>query len=77
MTWIVTGLYFCASAGAERERRTGQVTFRRGAYWTRAIIFIVAGILSPLSNFALICGDNILSAAILHGAREADAPYLI
>jgi hypothetical protein len=59
MTWIVARLYFCSSTAAERERGIGQVTFRRGTDWTRAIICIVAGILSPSSNFALICGDNI------------------
>jgi L-rhamnose-H+ transport protein len=77
------GLWLCAIAGLHRERNlpdaaeTGAKTFRRGSYWAGIAICLLSGLLSPLFNFALICGEPVLAAAKTHGARPADAPNLI
>ncbi len=73
----LAGIYFCAVAGAERERRAGKAEFRHGSYLAGAIICILSGILSPLFNFALIYGEDLISAATARGARAVDAPNLI
>jgi L-rhamnose-H+ transport protein len=80
----LVGIVFCTLAGAHRERQLDQApvdsevrVFRRGSYWTGTIICILSGLLSPLFNFALICGGDVISSATAHGARTVDAPNLI
>lgn len=71
------GLWLCTAAGLERERIVGEKGFRRGAFWTGVVICVIAGVLSPLFNFALIYGDPVVRAAAAHGAVDFNAPNLI
>jgi L-rhamnose-H+ transport protein len=78
------GFWFCALAGLHRERRLNCCQpnpeirrYRRGSYWVGVVICILSGLLSPLFNFALICGEPLIQAATHHGARQVDAPNLI
>ncbi|MGH8103255.1 MAG: L-rhamnose/proton symporter RhaT [bacterium] len=78
------GLWFCALAGFHRERQLNDRKpnpkirrFRRGSYRAGVVICIFSGLLSPLFNFALICGEPLIQAATNHGARQVDAPNLI
>lgn len=80
----VGGMALCTSAGALRERQLDEAQsgtrgkiFRRGSYWTGIVICVLSGLLSPLFNFALICGEDVVSSATTHGARIVDAPNLI
>jgi L-rhamnose-H+ transport protein len=74
------GLVFCTIAGIHRERRmktTAARAFRRGSYRAGVLICLLSGALSPLFNFALICGEPLMRMARQYGASELYAPNLI
>jgi L-rhamnose-H+ transport protein len=72
------GLYFSTSAGRERERTAAEsAKAKGGSFWSGALVCIASGVLSPMFNFALICGDPLIRAAAAKGAGEADAPNLV
>jgi L-rhamnose-H+ transport protein len=71
------GLVFCSVAGYRRERESKHLEFRRGSYWSGVAICVLSGLLSPLFNFALICGAPLVRAAEAVGARAADGPNVV
>lgn len=78
------GLLLCALAGLHRERQLPPAVseapvrpFRRGSYWAGIAICVLSGVLSPLFNFALIRGEDLMRTAVAHGARAVDSPNLI
>jgi L-rhamnose-H+ transport protein len=71
------GLILCSVAGYRRERVSQHLDFRRGSYWSGVAICILSGLLSPLFNFALICGAPLVRAAERVGARAVDGPNLV
>ena len=75
------GILLCTYAGLLRERRMAadpkSAGFRRGSFRAGIAICIASGLLSPLFNFALICGGDVIAAARAGGALPADAPNLI
>jgi L-rhamnose-H+ transport protein len=74
----LVGLLLCTVAGVYRERGlSAGAAFRHGSYIAGVIVCIASGVLSPLFNFALICGDPVMLAATSHGATPAYAPNLI
>jgi L-rhamnose-H+ transport protein len=68
----LAGLVLCMLAGNERERNS-----RKGSYWAGISICVMAGLLSPLANFALIRGEPLMAAAAKLGAAPVNAPNII
>jgi L-rhamnose-H+ transport protein len=77
VSMTIAGLLLCSAAGYIRERTGHDLYFRRGSYWSGVVICILSGLLSPLFNFALICGAPLVRAAEALGARAADGPNLV
>lgn len=68
----VLGIICCARAGAGREETAGRSGYRAGM-----ALCILSGLLSPMFNFALTFGGDLIAAAKSHGAQEADAANVI
>jgi L-rhamnose-H+ transport protein len=74
----LVGLLLCTVAGIYRERGlSGGAAFRHGSYIAGVIVCVASGVLSPLFNFALICGDPVMLTATSHGTTPTYAPNLI
>lgn len=73
----LTGLLFCTAAGYRRERAAQPLAFRRGSYAAGIAICIASGVLSPMFNFALICGASLVRSAAASGASPAAGPNLV
>jgi L-rhamnose-H+ transport protein len=74
------GVYYCARAGREREAvQAASGTARKGSslsgYGAALAITIVAGVLTPMLNYALAFGKPVLERAVKLGASRANATY--
>jgi len=76
------GIYLCARAGRDREAvqatsaSPGRTASGSG-YGTALAITIVAGVLTPMLNYALAFGKPILNRAVELGASPAHATYAV
>lgn len=76
------GIYLCAKAG--REREAGQAapgmagkSVSLSGYGTALAITIIAGVLTPMLNYALAFGKPVLERAVELGASRANATYAV
>jgi L-rhamnose-H+ transport protein len=82
MAIMVGGICLCARAGREREavqaasRIPGKALVSTG-YGASLAITIIAGVLTPMLNYALAFGKPILGHAIELGASPANATYAV
>jgi L-rhamnose-H+ transport protein len=81
---MVGGIYFCAKAGRERERMqavSASPSTKRGpansGYGTALAITILAGVLTPMLNYALAFGKPVLQRAVSLGSSPANATYAL
>ena len=76
------GIYLCAKAGREREAvqassgTTGRSVSRSG-FGAALAITIIAGVLTPMLNYALAFGRPVLERAVELGASRANATYAV
>jgi L-rhamnose-H+ transport protein len=78
------GIYFCAKAGKERERmqavsttHSPNVGSANSGYGTALAITIIAGVLTPMLNYALAFGKPVLQRAVDLGSSPANATYAV
>jgi len=76
------GIYLCAKAGREREAaqaasRITEKSVSRSGYGAALAITIIAGVLTPMLNFALAFGRPVLERAVELGASRANATYAV
>ena len=76
------GIVLCAKAGREREaaqRATGLPgkTMTGSGYGAALAITVIAGVLTPMLNYALAFGKPILERAVQLGASPANATYAV
>ncbi len=76
---VILGTAFCAMAGGQREKdqRSGQPTRRRGRFLLGFIICILAGVFSPMLNFAFVFGKSLQDRSLASGAQFSLASYSI
>ena len=84
MAIMVGGVYLCAKAGRERERIQGVSTSPplstgsgNSGYGTTLAITIIAGVLTPMLNYALAFGKPVLQRAVDLGSNPANATYAV
>lgn len=68
----IFGIVCCARAGARREQTAGRSGYRAGL-----MLCVLSGLLSPMFNFALTSGGDLIEAAKAQGALAADAANMI
>lgn len=82
MAIMGAGIYLCAKAGREREavqaasNITGKSVSHSG-YRSALAITIIAGVLTPMLNYALAFGKPVLERAVELGASRANATYAV
>jgi L-rhamnose-H+ transport protein len=81
---MVGGIYLCAKAGKERERMQAVSTTHspnegsaNSGYGTALAITIIAGVLTPMLNYALAFGKPVLQRAVDLGSSPANATYAV
>jgi L-rhamnose-H+ transport protein len=82
MAIMGVGIYLCAKAGREREavQAASGVTGRSvsiSGYGAALAITIIAGVLTPMLNYALAFGKPVLERAVELGASRANATYAV
>lgn len=76
------GIYLCARAGREREALqatsdlSGKTAVGSG-YGAALAVTIIAGVLTPMLNYALAFGKPVLARAMELGASPANATYAV
>jgi L-rhamnose-H+ transport protein len=65
---VVGGIVLCAAAGKMRER--GQAAAPRQGFAVGLLICVLAGIFSPMLNFSLAFGDELVQRATAAGATS-------
>jgi L-rhamnose-H+ transport protein len=76
------GIYLCARAGREREAVQAASgldgkTVGGSGYGAALAITIIAGVLTPMLNYALAFGKPVLERAVELGASPANATYAV
>jgi L-rhamnose-H+ transport protein len=76
------GIYLCAKAGREREAVQAASTgagksVSHSGYGAALAITMIAGVLTPMLNYALAFGRLVLDRAVELGASRANATYAI
>lgn len=75
---VLLGILFCALAGSAREKAgSGAVGAGRSGFGMALLICILAGIFSPMLNFAFVFGDELQRKAMAAGASPALASNAI
>ncbi len=78
MVIMGVGIYLCAKAGRERESAQRNASGGGGSGYGAALaVTIIAGVLTPMLNYALAFGKPILERAVELGASVANAPYAV
>lgn len=76
---VIGGIVLCAAAGGIRERAVKPAAegAARSGYGTGLLICILAGIFSPMLNFAFVFGEELQQRALAAGAGTAMASNAI
>jgi L-rhamnose-H+ transport protein len=76
---VIGGIVLCAVAGSIRERAGASAATggSRGGYGAGLVICILAGIFSPMLNFAFVFGEELQQQALAAGASTAMASNAI
>jgi L-rhamnose-H+ transport protein len=83
MVIMAGGIYLCARAGREREAvqaasaLDGEKAVGGSGYGAALAITIIAGVLTPMLNYALAFGKPVLERAVELGATPANATYAV
>lgn len=75
---VIVGIVFCAVAGSRRDKDAkGLARIVPGGFAAGLVICILAGILSPMLNFAFVFGETLQRQAISLGSRASMASNAI
>jgi L-rhamnose-H+ transport protein len=76
---VIVGTVFCAMAGGQREKdqNVGKPTKPRSGFLLGFIICVLAGVFSPLLNFAFVFGRSLQDRSFAAGAQFSLASYSI
>lgn len=67
---VLTGVVFCALAGRRRERESQSLAAMvQKEFWVGLIMCVLAGIFSPMLNFAFVFGAELQSKALASGSQ--------
>jgi len=67
---VIAGIVFCAVAGRRRDKEVKELApMVQGGFLPGLVICILAGILSPMLNFAFVFGETLQRQAISLGSR--------